>query len=334
MTTVHVLTPPGVDDPRRPSGGNRYDRRVCEGLEALGWRVHEQAVAGTMASALSRIADGEVVLVDGLVGCATPDALVAEADRLRLVVLLHMPFDGGAAELLRRAVVVTTSSWTRGHLLARDGLDPGRVHVAEPGVDAAPAAPGTPDGGRLLCAGAITTAKGHDVLLAALARVADLPWSLRAVGALDLEPGLVEGLRAQATGDGIGDRVRFTGPLTEPDLDDEYAASDLLVSASRAESYGMVVSEALSHGIPVVATEVGGVPEALGGTDASTRPGALVPADDPDALAEVLRRWLTEPGTRDRWRSAARRRAGSLPRWSSTAARVAEALAQARSGSG
>ena len=45
MTAVHVIVPEGIDDPARPSGGNVYDRRVCRGLAALGWAVHEHAVA-------------------------------------------------------------------------------------------------------------------------------------------------------------------------------------------------------------------------------------------------------------------------------------------------
>ena len=46
MSTVHVVVPDGIDDPDRPSGGNAYDRRICRGLEALGWSVHEHAVPG------------------------------------------------------------------------------------------------------------------------------------------------------------------------------------------------------------------------------------------------------------------------------------------------
>ena len=46
MTEVHVIVPEGIDDPARPSGGNTYDRRVCRGLAALGWAVHEHAVPG------------------------------------------------------------------------------------------------------------------------------------------------------------------------------------------------------------------------------------------------------------------------------------------------
>ena len=69
--------------------------------------------------------------------------------------------------------------------------------------------------------------------------------------------------------------------MTRADLDTTYAAADLLVLATRAETYGMVVTEALAHGVPVLASDVGGVREALGRTR-----GVLVPPDDPAALAE------------------------------------------------
>ena len=46
MKTVHVVVPGGIDDPARPSGGNTYDRRICDGLTALGWDVTEHKVDG------------------------------------------------------------------------------------------------------------------------------------------------------------------------------------------------------------------------------------------------------------------------------------------------
>jgi len=341
--TVHVVVPEGIDDPRRPSGGNTYDRRVCLGLEALGWTVHEHAVPGAwpdpepagcsaLAAVLAGLPDDAVVLLDGLVASTAADVLVPEAGRLRQVVLVHMPA-GERHRARERAVlsaatgVLTTSAWTGDLLLDRHRLDPGRVHVARPGVDAAELAPGTPTGGELLCVAAVTPGKGHDVLLAAMGGLAELPWRCVCVGTLERDPDFVAHLGRQARQSGIADRVRFVGPRTGPALDASYAAADVLVLASRAETYGMVVTEALARGLPSVTTSVGGLPEALGGAAGGELPGLLVPPDDPPALAAALGSWLGDGGLRRDLRTAARERRASLPGWPTTARAVAGVLA-------
>ena len=173
----------------------------------------------------------------------------------------------------------------------------------------------------------MTPAKGHDVLVAALTRIADLPWRCVCVGSLDRDPGFVDRLRREVRGGGLGDRVRFVGARTGADLDAAYAGADLLVLASRAETYGMVVTEALARGLPVVATAVGGLPEALGRSPGG-RPGLLVPADDPAALAAALRCWLDEPGVRQRLRAAVQDRRATLSGWSATSERIRRVLAE------
>ena len=353
MTAVHVVVPDAIDDPARPSGGNAYDRRVCRGLGALGWSVHEWAVAVSwprgepasrahLSGALSQIPDDSVVMVDGLIASHVPEVLVPEAGRLRLVVLVHMPLGHGlpgdevAAHSQRRerealsaaVAVVTTSAWTRRWLLDHYALHPHRVRVAEPGVDAAHLAPGTAAGGELLCVGAVTPGKGHDVLLAALAMVADLPWRCVCVGSLTCDPAFVDGLARQARDGDIAGRVHFAGPLTAADLDAAYAAADLLVLASRAETYGMVVTEGLARGLPVVATSVGGLPTALGRGADESRPGLLVCPSDPAAFAGALRCWLTDGALRQRLRDAAGERRARLPDWEATSLRIARVLAE------
>ena len=105
-----------------------------------------------------------------------------------------------------------------------------------------------------------------------------------------------------------------------------YAAADLLVVPSRAETYGLVVGEALAAGVPVLATAAGGLPEALGST-ADGMPGLLIPPEDPAALATALARWLTDDGLRRRLRAAALRRRATVPDWRSTGARIRAVLA-------
>jgi glycosyltransferase involved in cell wall biosynthesis len=349
---VHVVVPDGIDDPARPSGGNAFDRQVCRGLERIGWSIRENAVPGTwprpdaaalatLAGVLERIPEDSVVLVDGLVASAAPEVLVPQADRLRLVVLMHMPLgDRPAADGIddarrERAVlsvaasVVTTSAWTRRRLLELYALPADRVHVAEPGVDAAGLATGTSAGRELLCVAAVTPDKGHDVLLDALARTTDLSWRCVCVGSLDRDPAFADELRRRAMDRGIGDRVRFPGPRTGVELERSYAAADVLVLASRAETYGMVVTEALARGLPVVAADVGGLTEALGHGADGVRPGVLVPPEDPAALGAALRSWLTDADLRERSRRAARERRASLSGWSTTTSAVAGVLAGA-----
>jgi glycosyltransferase involved in cell wall biosynthesis len=350
VTALHVVVPDSMDDPQRPSGGNVYDRKVCRGLAAMGWCIHEHPMSGSwpdpdaaalagLGGVLGHLPDGSLVLLDGLVASAAPEVMSSQADRLRLVVLVHMPLGAGAGTddangtegregvaLSAAAAVVTTSQWTARWLRDRYGFTDGEVHVVEPGVEPADTAPGSATGERLLCVGAVTPGKGHAVLVAALATIMDLPWRCVCVGALDLEPGLVHRLRCSAEESGIADRFSFTGPLTGGALDRAYAESDVLVLASHAETYAMVVTEALARGLPVVATRVGGVPEALGRVTSGARAGLLVPPGDAPALAEALRCWLVDPGRRQRLREAALERRLTLADWGQTTHAISRVL--------
>jgi glycosyltransferase involved in cell wall biosynthesis len=317
---------------------------------SLGWSVHEHAVPGSwplpdaasftaLASALERIPDDGIVLLDGLVASTAPEILVSQSRRLRLVVLVHMPLGHRAVDDQARiregavvsaaAAIITTSAWARRRLLALYPLSADRVHVARPGVDAADLVSGTATGGALLCVAAVTFVKGHDVLLGALEKLLDMSWHCVCVGSLDRDPAFVEGLRHRSAAWKLGDRVDLAGTRTGAELDRSYAAADLVVLASRSETYGMVVTEALAHGLPVLAAEVGGLPEALGHGADGVRPGLLIPPEDPSAFAAALRRWLADAELRRRLRRAAGERRDSLSGWSTTASVVAGVLAEA-----
>ncbi|MDL4816147.1 glycosyltransferase family 4 protein [Actinomadura opuntiae] len=343
---VCFVVPGDIDDPTVPSGGNVYDRRLCEEFAEAGRTAREIAVPGAwprpdaaaraaLGRSLAALPDGTVALMDGLVACGVPDVVVPHASRLRLAVLVHLPLadEGGAdleplerATLHAAAAVVATSPWAMKRLIGRHDLDPARVHAVAPGVDPAPLATGTDGASRLLCVASVTPRKGHDVLVEALAAVAHLPWTCVCAGPLDRDPAHAGRVRESIDRHGLGDRVHLAGPLTGDRLGAAYDAADLAVLPTRSETYGMVVTEALARGIPVLTSDADGVPGTLGHAPDGTAPGLLVPPDDPAALAAALRRWLLDPGLRAALRSAARQRRGALHGWDAASRRMAAVL--------
>ena len=346
---VHVVVPEGFDDPGRPTGGNIYDRRVCAGLAKAGWEVLVATVAAAwpvpgsgaradLARIVSAIPDGETVLIDGLIASPAAAELLPHTGRIRMTVLLHMPLataldtqHDASAERSERAVlraaagVVVTSEWTQRQVLTRYAIPACRVHIARPGVDRV-TAPARPVRGHLICVGVLGRHKGQDLLVEALAELADRDWHCVLAGPLDRDPDFVEQLRTRITRLGYGHRVRLGGVLTGAALSHAYATADLLVAPSRSETYGMTVTEALAHGLPVIATAVGGLPEALGSTADGTRPGQLIPPSDPAALAAALADWLGDERHRHRLRAAARQRRSTLRGWEQTTEEIANAL--------
>ncbi|GGU61807.1 glycosyl transferase [Streptomyces albospinus] len=354
---VHVVLPGGIADPAAPSGGNTYDLRVCRDLPAVGWRVRRLAVPGAwprpdpaagagLARRLAELPDGAVVLFDGLVACGVPDVLAPEATRLRMAVLVHLPLadeTGLAPEVAaeldareRRALhsvraVIATSEWAAGRIRTHHGLAASRVAVARPGVDAAPPAAGTDGAGGLLCVAAVTPRKGQHRLVDALLPLADeFPWTCDVVGGTGRDARYAGELRQKVRRSGLGGRIRFAGPRSGAELDAYYAAADLLVLTSYAETYGMVLTEALARGIPVLATAVDGVPEAVGTAPDGSVPGLLVPAGEPAAIGAALRAWFGDAGLRRRLKISARGRRAMLEGWEMTSHSLAEVLERLR----
>ncbi len=199
--------------------------------------------------------------------------------------------------------------------LVRQGADPHRVRVIPPGIDfhefhqppGGARAPGSPTAlfvGRL-----DLDQKGLLPLVRAFALIPPSTGvRLRVVGE---DWGGRAATQTLARKLGVADRVTFVGAVSRAELLREYETSDLFVLPSLFDSFPVVVIEAMSAGLPVVATRVGGVPEIV--SEGET--GSIVPAGDSARLAEAMQRVLSDPLLGSRWGEAGRRRAARFD-WS------------------
>jgi len=182
------------------------------------------------------------------------------------------------------------------------GFSPGNIAIIPPGV---PAGIVSTDAGagrrmlnseiRLLYAGRITKEKGVHVGLDAVwklaSRLAPRRVTLDIVG--DGPPAYMESLEEGAYRRGLADNVRFLGAVPHSRFMDSIKGYDALLFPSLwEEPFGMVIIEAMSQGLPVVASRVGGVPEII----EDMQNGMLVPRGDPDALADAVESLAATPG--------------------------------------
>jgi glycosyltransferase involved in cell wall biosynthesis len=112
----------------------------------------------------------------------------------------------------------------------------------------------------------------------------------------------------------LGRRVTIVGAVAPESLPRFYGNADIFVLASRFEGYGMAFAEAMAHGLPVIGTTAGAIPETV-----PREAGILVPPDDVEALAAALRRLATDARERKRFAAGAREVAARLPTWQETA---------------
>lgn len=334
-------------DLQAPTGGYGYDRRIIAGLRAQGWRVTVHALDAGFPfpspaalehaqRSFAAMPDGALVLVDGLALGALPQLAQAHAARLRLVALVHHPLAAecgltpaqarALAESERLALaavgqVIVTSDATA-VALRELGVAPSRVCVVQPGTDAAPLARRVRgELLQLLCVATLIPRKGHDLLFSALAALQPLRWHLRCVGSLSRDPQTVARLRALLQRLELTQRVSLAGELHASELTAVYGDADLFVLPTHLEGFGMVVAEALAHGLPVVSTRVGAIAD-LVGTDA----GVLVAPGDAQALRQALSRVLTQPGLLDTLAAGAATVRGRLPDWQQACARMSRIL--------
>lgn len=351
MSGIVFAIPGDID---APTGGYGYDRRLLREWREAGIEARHLALPGSFPfpvaedltateQLLAATAPDDILLVDGLAYGAFPEALAARfADRL--VALVHHPLaletghSPEVAEALRRSetralhharAVVASSPTTRLTLAAEFDVPAGKIAVAIPGTDPAPRAKGSDCGCgealHMLAVGSLIPRKSYGTLIEALASIADRPWTLTIAGSPDHAPATAVELRDGITRAGLAERILLTGGVGADKLAQLYDEADLFVMSSLYEGYGMVLTEALARGLPIVTTLSGAGAEAL--TDAAA---LKVPTGDAAALAKALARLIDAPTERRERADAAWAAAGDLPRWGETARIVAEACLRDR----
>jgi glycosyltransferase involved in cell wall biosynthesis len=156
----------------------------------------------------------------------------------------------------------------------------------------------------VLAVGHLSEVKGYPVFLEAAARLAPRLGDVAfvALGGETTTPGYRAVLEARAAALGVAARVHFLG--WRSDVARVMGAADVVVLPSLAEGLPLAVLEAMACGRPVVASAVGGVPEAV----VDGRTGLLVPPGDAGALAEAIQRVLEDPAAGRRMGAEGRRR--------------------------
>lgn len=331
-----------------PTGGYGYDRRVIAELRALGWQVdivslgegfpRPSAEQRTIAlSRLESLPEDVPIIVDGLALGALPEEAERISGRAPLIALVHHPlaletglsrvdvdtlFESERTALAAAHSVIVTSSYTSERLSEDYDVPPESITVAPPGTDRGTPANGSNDGTvRLMSVGAIVPRKGFDVLIAALAPIAHLPWRLTIAGDLTRDEATAAKLHADILKHRLADRVDLPGALSQDQLGPLYAASDIFVLASHFEGYGMAYTEAMAHGLPIIGT--------TGGATMDTVPpnaGVLVDPGNVKALTRALRMLIENENERRWFASGALEAADDLPTWKETARIVADAI--------
>jgi glycosyltransferase involved in cell wall biosynthesis len=339
--------PGGLD---LPTGGATYDRKVVAALRAAGWQVDVLTWPGSfpfpgasdrhaVAADLAGLPDGALVLIDGLALGTLPDLTRVQSERLRLVALVHHPlaletglpsetavrFAAEEREALRWVhAVIVTSEATAETLRADFGVADG-ITVARPGIEQRLERASARKSGplRILSLGQVAPRKAYDVLVEALAIVADLEFSVTIAGDVERDLATAAALTAQIARVGLADRVTLAGAVSEEEAARLHAEADLFAFPSLFEGYGMALAEAMAWGLPIVATIGGAIPEVV-----PPEAGLLVPPGDAPAFARALRTVLSDAAARQALGTGARAAAARIGDWDTTAAGIAAALAR------
>jgi glycosyltransferase involved in cell wall biosynthesis len=332
-------------DIETPTGGYAYDRRIIAGLRKLKWKVDvvalgngfpfpEMDVRNGAMQKLNALRVAGPVVVDGLALGALPGAKFLRGSH-RLVALVHHPLalesalaPDISAELRAtertalsgaRHVIVTSPSTAR--LVVSDyGIPEARISVVVPGTDRALPAARKHRTVAILSVGAMVPRKGHDLLVSALATLKDFNWSLTIAGP-PRDEYTVAHIAEEIDRFELHDRVIVAGAVSDDRLEALYNEADVFALASLFEGYGMAYAEAIAHGLPIVGTTAGAIPDTV-----PSEAGILVPPGDISALADALRIMISDRVRREQYAVAAQNVASALPTWDDAAQQFSDIL--------
>ena len=322
------------------SGAYEYNRRMADGLRAMGHIVEvielagrcpdpDQAAIYAARTAWASLREGSLPLIDGM---ALPafDGVPLN----RVTALIHHPasLETGLLEELAAACWrprPPCSAPSPG--LSRQATRPrtawrgnterptDRISVVIPGVNDLPRSAGSSGPTcEILSVGALIPRKGHDVLLRALSRLFDLEWQLTIVGTSTRDPVHANGLHALAEKLHIDRRVQFIEEITEA----RWQEADLFALASYFEGYGIATAEALRRGLAVAVTNVGAVP-----TLVPPEAGVVGAPGDIEQLSKAMRRLIFDRALRRDMGEVAWQAGRALPSWDVQVKQLADVLA-------
>lgn len=345
IETLTFIVPGRLD---QLTGGYLFDRQVVDGLRAQGRIVDvielagrypdADAIAKTAATeALAALPSKSVVVIDGLALPAFVDCLESESQRLTLIGFIHHPLaleTGLGNEAAAHFAELETRLWRQlkglicpspntARSVITCGIHGARVAIAGPGTAKPSETIRRKSKGplQLLAVATITPRKGHQLLVNALAGLREHNWHLTCIGSLERDPTNVAALRELIASAGLAEHVTLAGEQPPAALSAAYRSADFFVLPSYHEGYGMVYAEALAHGLPVIATNAGAIPDTV-----PKIASLLVPPGDVEALRAAILQILTDEKLRDRLAAGAAQAALELPDWESAVRRWASEL--------
>ena len=200
------------------------------------------------------------------------------------------------------------------------------IEVVHPGFDIPYHTPSTEpphqNGIKILFVGNLLPGKGVEFLLEAIHHLKSAGATLDVVGDEGVAPGYSRRLKEMVAHGELKEKVRFRGRVAWEVIGDFYSGADIFVLPSRYEAYGTVLAEAMSFGLPIVATNVGGIPEIV----AHGKNGLLVPPGDARSLAAAINKFVLSASLREEFSKASYERSTELNSWEDTCRTIWEHL--------